>query len=146
MLFSFAFTETLDHFQNSIFSEGGSFSTAISNRDIQLSVYSFSCFRSVCRFAKGNVCRQFAHCFALSILKTRSFVTSCVFRYKHEQKYNRKKPTEITGHMLICFVLFSSAHIEVLTFAQFVLTNKAIQQRGGEGVEWSQQTHHDSCL
>ena len=53
--------------------EGGSYSTAIFNSDIQLSVYSCSCFISVCRFVKGNVCGKFAHCFVLSALKSINF-------------------------------------------------------------------------
>ena len=49
-------------------------STAIFNSDIQLSVYPFSCFVSVCPFGAllkaTYVCRKFAHCFVLSTLKS----------------------------------------------------------------------------
>ena len=56
--------------------EGGSFSTAIFNSDIQLSIYSILCLiicLSVCRFVKGTVCPNFAHCFVFSILKSDNF-------------------------------------------------------------------------
>ena len=57
--------------------EGGSFSTAIFNSDIQLSVDTFSCFISVCPFVallnKGNVCRK---CACLVDIKKRSFFTA----------------------------------------------------------------------
>ena len=59
--------------------EGGSFSTAIFNSDIQLSVYSISCFTyiclSVCPFCKGDVCRKFA----LFCLSCRYFKKAFVF-------------------------------------------------------------------
>ena len=43
------FRHIFDHFQTQSL-RGRSFLTAIFNSDIQLSVYSFSCFISVCRF------------------------------------------------------------------------------------------------
>ena len=53
--------------------EGGSFSTAIFNSDIQLSVYSFLLLYiclSVCRFVKGNIiiCQTFVQCLVLYLL------------------------------------------------------------------------------
>ena len=43
---------------------------------------SFSCFISclyVCRFVKGNICRQFCTLFCLVQIKKRLYFTSCVF-------------------------------------------------------------------
>ena len=61
--------------------EGRKLFNCIVDSDVQLSVYSFSCFisvLSVCRFVKDNVCRKFEHCCVLSIIiiKKRSFLTS----------------------------------------------------------------------
>ena len=55
----------LSHLSKLDLCEGGSFSTAIFESDMQLSLYSCSCFISVTPF-KGNVCRKFTHCFVLS--------------------------------------------------------------------------------
>ena len=64
--------------------DGGSFSKC----DLQqrssakyLLLFVFPIRLSVCRFVKGNfnVCRKFAPCFVLSILKKHSFLTSRVF-------------------------------------------------------------------
>ena len=64
-----------------VWSEGGSFWTAIFNNDIQLSVTLFPCvlYRfhfqclSICRFVKGNLCRKSAHCLVLSTLTSINF-------------------------------------------------------------------------
>ena len=56
--------------------EGGSFSTAIFNSDIQLSVYSFLCFVSVCPLVallKATYAENSHTVFVLSILKSVHF-------------------------------------------------------------------------
>ena len=46
--------------------EGGSFSTAIFNSDIQLCFFPFSRFISVCRFVKGNCMPKIRTLFCLA--------------------------------------------------------------------------------
>ena len=79
--------------------EGGSFSTAIFNGDIQLIkgllTFVFYVRLSVCRIVKSNACRKFEHCFVLSTLKSGHF-----------------KP-------LVCFDLFSWTLAVISVFASF---------------------------
>ena len=61
---------------------GGSFSTAIFNSDIQLSIYTCSCFISVCPFVAllKETFTDISHVVLVDIKKL-SFLTSCVFQF-----------------------------------------------------------------
>ena len=65
-----------DQTPNSIFAREETFSTAFFNSDIQLSVYTCSCFISVCRFVNRPIIHTL---FCLVDIKKRSLLTSCVF-------------------------------------------------------------------
>ena len=89
--------------------EGGSFSTAMFSSDIQLSVYSFSCFISVCPFVallKATLFRKCAHCFCLVGITKWSFLTSCMFWFVF---------LNASSSSHVCFRFFCLRHVNKLT-------------------------------